>query len=77
MANWWHKSDGKIQNFSLIYLNLCLLGQNHTGTWGVNITIGEIPVFLGCPDVDPMHSPKIGYSSVAAVSSLYLNNLAS
>ena len=23
---------------------------------------GEIPVFLGCPDVDPMHSPKIGYS---------------
>ena len=29
---------------------------------------GEIPVFLGCPDVDPMHSPKI-----AAVSSLNLN----
>ena len=23
---------------------------------------GEIPVFLACPDVDPMHSPKIGYS---------------
>ena len=23
---------------------------------------GEIPVFLGCPDVDPTHSPKIGYS---------------
>ena len=23
---------------------------------------GEIPIFLGCPDVDPMHSPKIGYS---------------
>ena len=23
---------------------------------------GEIPVFLTCPDVDPMHSPKIGYS---------------
>ena len=21
--------------------------------------IGEIPVFLGCPDVDPMHSQKI------------------
>ena len=25
-------------------------------------SIGEIPVYLGCPDVDPMHSPKIGYS---------------
>ena len=24
--------------------------------------VGEIPVFLTCPDVDPMHSPKIGYS---------------
>ena len=23
---------------------------------------GKIPLFLGCPDVDPMHSPKIGYS---------------
>ena len=23
---------------------------------------GEIPVFLTCPDVDPTHSPKIGYS---------------
>ena len=23
---------------------------------------GEIPVFLACPYVDPMHSPKIGYS---------------
>ena len=23
---------------------------------------GEIPVFLACPDVDPTHSPKIGYS---------------
>ena len=23
---------------------------------------GEITVFLACPDVDPMHSPKIGYS---------------
>ena len=22
----------------------------------------EIPVFLGCPDLDPMHSPKIGYN---------------
>ena len=26
------------------------------------LSCGEIPVFLGCPDVDPMHSPKIGYS---------------
>ena len=26
------------------------------------VTQGEIPVFLACPDVDPMHSPKIGYS---------------
>ena len=24
--------------------------------------LGEIPVFLACPDVDPMHSPKIGNS---------------
>ena len=29
------------------------------GGWRVP---GEIPVFLACPDVDPMHSPKIGYS---------------
>ena len=36
---------------------------------------GEIPVFLRCPDVDPMHSPKIAYSP--AVSSLYPNYLAS
>ena len=28
----------------------------------VHPVIGEIPVFLACPDVDPMHSPKIGYS---------------
>ena len=27
-----------------------------------SFSVGEIPVFLGCPDVDPMHSPKIGYS---------------
>ena len=38
-------------------------------------TVGEIPVFLGCPDVDPMHSQKLDI--VAAFSSLYLNNLAS
>ena len=24
--------------------------------------LGEIPVFLRCPDVDSMHSPRIGYS---------------
>ena len=28
----------------------------------ITLQLGEIPVFLGCPDVDPMHSPKIGYS---------------
>ena len=36
---------------------------------------GEIPVFLGCPDVDPMHSQKL--DKVSAVSSLCLNKLAS
>ena len=28
----------------------------------LGLALGEIPVFLTCPDVDPMHSPKIGYS---------------
>ena len=34
------------------------------------VNTGEIPVFLGCPDVDPVHI-------VSALSSLYLNNLGS
>ena len=37
--------------------------------------IGEIPVFLRCPDVDPMHSQKVDI--ISAVCSLYLTNLAS
>ena len=45
------------------------------GTSGTSLLLGEIPVFLGCPDVDPMHPQKLDI--VAAVSSLYLNNLAS
>ena len=38
VANWRHKSYGKIQNFSSISLKLCLLGEKNTGTWIVNIT---------------------------------------
>ena len=33
-----------------------------TGWCNLLWLVGEIPVFLACPDVDPMHSPKIGYS---------------
>ena len=38
---------------------------------------GEIQVFLRCPDVDPMHSPKIDIVFAVSRPSLYLNNLAS
>ena len=35
-VHWRYVSHDKIQNFSSISLNLCLLDQTHTGTWGVN-----------------------------------------
>ena len=36
--------------------------RSKDGIWLKIKPSGEIPVFLACPDVDPMHSPKIGYS---------------
>ena len=36
---WWYVSCEKIQNFSSIFLILCLQGHKITGTWVVNTTI--------------------------------------
>ena len=51
------KCSGKCLEKTLIIKN-----RNHCPGNGSQLPRGEIPVFLACPDVDPMHSPKIGYS---------------
>ena len=50
-------SEFHIMVYWYLHVKNCSHYIVHLGAGG-----GEIPVFLTCPDVDPTHSPKIGYS---------------